>query len=217
MKFPRTLKTFSMGLALVVSPALWAGPAEETVAELQKAWAQAKYQTPEKQQEAAFAKLAEQADAATTKFADSAPVWVWSGIIRASYAGAKGGLGALSAVKAAKADLEQAVTIDGSALDGAAYTSLGSLYYQVPGWPLGFGDAKKADEYLRKGLEYGSADIDANYFYADYLYHQKDYERALDYLQKALAAPADPQRPVADKGRREEIRTLMIEVEKKMR
>ena len=41
-----------------------------------------------------------------------------------------------------------ALAIDPKALAGSAYTSLGSLYYQVPGWPIGFGDDKKAREML---------------------------------------------------------------------
>lgn len=212
-----SLTTLAASIALAVSPALWAGPAEDAVVELQKAWAQAQYQTPGKQREAAFDKLAQQAEAATADYPQNAPVWVWSGIIHASYAGAKGGLGALKLVKAARAELEQAIAIDGSALDGAAFTSLGSLYYQVPGWPLGFGDDKKADKYLRKGLQFGATDIDANYFYADYLYRQKDYAQALEYLQKAQAAPADPARPVADQGRRGEIQVLMTKVKEKLR
>ena len=36
--------------------------------------------------------------------------------------------------------LEQALAIDATALEGSAFTTLGSLYYQVPGWPIGFGD-----------------------------------------------------------------------------
>ena len=35
---------------------------------------------------------------------------------------------------------------------GSAYTSLGTLYFKVPGWPVGFGDEEKAEELLRKAL-----------------------------------------------------------------
>lgn len=204
-------------LGVLFSPALWADAAGDAVAALQKSWAQIKYRTPEKQQADQFAALSEKARAVTAQYPGSAPVWVWSGIIRASYAGAKGGLGALSAVKEAKVDLEHAISIDGSALDGAAYTSLGSLYYQVPGWPIGFGDDKKAAEYLRKGLQYGADDVDANYFYADYLFQQKDYAQALNYLQRAEAAPADPQRPLASEGRLGEIKSLQAKIQEKLR
>ena len=48
-------------------------------------------------------------------------------------------------------------------MDGAAYTSLGALYYQVPGWPLGFGDDAAARTMLRKGLAIDPDGIDANY------------------------------------------------------
>jgi hypothetical protein len=47
---------------------------------------------------------------------DAAPLWIWSGIIKSSYSGAKGELGALSLAKAAKHDLEKAIEIDQSAL-----------------------------------------------------------------------------------------------------
>ncbi|QHQ40920.1 hypothetical protein GTQ55_15520 [Microbulbifer hydrolyticus] len=193
-----------------------ADSADERVAELQTAWAKIKYRTPEKQQAAQFSELIGQAQAATAAYPQSAPVWVWSGIIRASYAGAKGGLGALSAVKAAKSDLEQAIAIDGSVLDGAAYTSLGSLYYQVPSWPIGFGNDKKAESFLRKGLEFGAKDVDANYFYADYLFQKKNYAQALEYLHRAEQAPTDPQRPVASEGRLGEIKSLQAKIQQEM-
>ncbi|WP_237067531.1 tetratricopeptide repeat protein [Microbulbifer guangxiensis] len=216
------MKTTSLGrlaaamLALLLAPQLWAADASQTVQELQHAWAKIKYRTPEKEQADKFQQLAERARVATGEFRDSAPVWVWSGIIRASYAGAKGGLGALSVVKEAKADLEHAIAIDGSVLDGAAYTSLGSLYYQVPGWPIGFGDDKKAAEYLQKGLAIGKDDIDANYFYADYLFQSKDYQRALQYVQRAEHAPRDIARPVASEGRLGEIKSLKAKIEGKL-
>lgn len=217
LRIKSSVKLFAAMLALAVSTALWADPADDAVVQLQRAWAQIKYETPEAQQAAGFEKLVQQAQAATADYPQSAPLWAWSGIIRASYAGAKGGLGALSVVKAARADLEHAIAIDPGALEGAALTSLGSLYYQVPGWPLSFGDSKKAEEYLRKGLRFGAQDVDANYFYADFLYQQERYAQALEYLQKALAAPADPDRPVADAGRRAEIKALMAKVQERLR
>ncbi|WP_346837679.1 hypothetical protein [Microbulbifer sp. SAOS-129_SWC] len=213
----KILAALPLAAAVLFSPLLWADAAGDTVTALQKSWAQIKYRTAEKQQADKFAALARQARAATAEYPNSAPVWIWSGIIRASYAGAKGGLGALSAVKAAKSDLEHAIAIDGSAQDGAAYTSLGSLYYQVPGWPIGFGDDKKAAEYLQKGLEFGANDVDANYFYADYLFDQKDYAQALTYAQRAEAAPADPARPLASEGRLGEIKKLKARIQQKMR
>ena len=121
-----------------------------------------------------------------------------------TYAGAKGGLGALGLVKQARASLEAALDIDPEALDGSAYTSLGSLYYQVPGWPLGFGDDGKARKYLQKSLAINPDGIDANYFFGDFLLDQGEPQRARIYLEKVLAAPDRPGRAVADQGRRAE-------------
>jgi Tfp pilus assembly protein PilF len=133
--------------------------------------------------------------------------------VLSTYAGAKGGLAALGLVKRARQALEQALELDATALDGSAYTSLGSLYYQVPGWPLGFGDDDKAREYLRKALELNPKGIDPNYFYGDFLIEQGEPERARDYLSKALKAPDRPGRALADAGRREEIRRKLASLE----
>lgn len=217
MKWLRSFKPFWLIALLAFSPISWADNVGDAVARLQASWAQIQYQTPEKQQAAAFEGLVAKAVEATAKYPDSPAAWAWSGIIRASYAGAKGGIGALSVVKKAKADLERAIEIDGSVLDGAAYTSLGSLYHQVPGWPIGFGSDEKAEQYLREGLKFGAEDVDANYFYAAYLFDQKDYERALKYAKRAEAAPADPDRPVASKGRLAEVKDLKGRIKEKIR
>ncbi len=66
---------------------------------------------------------------------------------------------------------------DPDALHGSIYTSLGTLYAQVPGWPLGFGDNDNAKAYFNKALEVNPAGIDPNYFYAQFLYDQHHYNR----------------------------------------
>ena len=120
-------------------------------------------------------------------------------------------------MKNAKKTLEQALAIDPQALNGSAYTSLGSLYYQVPGWPIGFGDDKKALENLRRGLAINPDGIDPNYFYGDYLFRKGDYEGAERALRKALQAPARPGRKLADEGRRGEIAQLLEQIAAKRR
>ena len=88
-----------------------------------------------------------------TRTRTRAEALIWEGIIESSYAGAKGGLGALSLCKEARGNLEAALKLDPKALDGSAYTSLGTLYYKVPGFPVGFGDDDKAGKLLQKALE----------------------------------------------------------------
>ncbi len=202
---------FAIALLSAVALSATAAPADE-VSRLQGAWEQTKYQTPANQQEKQFEHLTGQARQAALQNPASAEVLIWYAIIESTYAGAKGGLGALSHVKNARKTLEQALAIDPRALNGSAYTSLGSLYYQVPGWPIGFGDDKKALENLRRGLAINPDGIDPNYFYGDYLFRKGDYEGAERALRKALQAPARPGRKLADEGRRGEIAQLLEQI-----
>jgi len=116
-------------------------------------------------------------------------------------------------VPAAKTDFEQAMAIDADALSGSAYTSLGVLYLNVPGWPVAFGDEDKGVELLKKGLELSPEGIDSNYFYAQYLYGEQEYDEAVRYLRRAMNAPDRPDRAIADQGRRAEIEQMLQDIE----
>jgi tetratricopeptide (TPR) repeat protein len=186
------------------------------VARLQQRWAEINYQLEGKTQLTAFEALVEDADEVTARNPDSAAALIWSGIIKSSFAGAKGGLGAMKLAKASRADLERAMEIDATALQGSAYTSLGTLYFKVPGWPIGFGDEEKAEELLLKALALNPDGIDPNYFYGDYLLEQKRYAEAEQALLRAQAAPSRPQRPLADAGRQEEIKLALLKVQEKL-
>lgn len=196
--------------------AAFAGPAEDT-ARLQQEWAQIKYGTPAAAQEQQFARLRDQAEQIAARNPGNAALLVWYAIVESTYAGAKGGIGALKYVKNARKSLEQALAIDPNVLEGSAYTSLGSLYYQVPGWPIGFGDDKKAQEFLKKGLAVNPDGIDPNYFYGDYFFRKGDYDSAERYLRKALQAAPRPGRKLADEGRRGEIAALLEQIAAKRR
>lgn len=200
---------------LVVSSASFADQAAD-IANLQTQWAHVRYELPKDQQLSAFAELAQQAETLRSAHAQEAPYLIWEGIIRATYAGAKGGLGALGEVKKAKVLFEKAIEIDPTAMAGSAYTSLGSLYYQVPGWPIGFGDDEKASELLQKGLQFSPDGIDANFFYGDYLLSEKHYEQALAVFEKAKRAPAREGRETADRGRMTEIDAKIAEIRRKL-
>lgn len=191
------------------------GSADEAadIQKLQTRWAEIKYQTPEAEQEKALVALVAEANQLRVAN-DSAPYLIWEAIIRSTYAGAKGGLGALDQAKQAKKLLEQAITLDPAAMNGSAYTSLGSLYYRVPGWPVGFGDDKKAKEMLLKGLSYNPDGIDSNYFYGDYLLTQKEYQQAIVAFEKALNAAPRPGRESADVGRKGEIEAAIAKAKK---
>lgn len=201
-----------MSTALLVGIAVAGEPATGSVNQVRDRWAQINYQLPKPQREAAFEELLHQSEKIRQATPRDAAALIWEGIVLSSLAGEKGGMGALGLVKRARADFEAAIKLDAGALDGAAYTSLGALYYQVPGWPLGFGDDAAARTMLRKGLAVDPDGIDANYFYADFLRDQKDWAGARTAFQKALAAPARPGREVADAGRRQEAQAKLKDV-----
>jgi len=203
-------------LLLAASLNAWAGM-EEDVGQVRQEWERIKYKVAAKEQEEAYEKLAKESARVVTLYPTRAEPAIWHGIIEASYAGAKGGLGGLSLARSAKKSLEQALTIDPRALDGSAYTSLGSLYYQVPGWPIGFGDDKRALEFLQKGLAVNPDGIDPNYFYGDFLFRTGDYAGAEQALRKALQAPPREGRQLADEGRRKEINELLEKVRERRR
>lgn len=183
---------------------------------LARSWDHVNYETQGPAKVAQAAALVDQADAVARQFPGRAEPLVWKAIALSTEAGAKGGMGALALVKDARATLEQAEKINPNALgDGSVYTSLGSLYYQVPGFPIGFGDKDKARAYLRKAVAANPAGLDANYFYGDFLFHQGQYAEAEKVLQKALAAPARPGREIADRGRRAEVNALLAKVHAK--
>lgn len=199
--------SFVAGISLMMCGQVMAIGASAKV--LQDKWAVTKYQVAEQEREKAFEALVKEAKSLEQSSPNDAEVLVWEAIILSSYAGEKGGLGALGLVKDAKVLLEKAEKIDGSVLNGSVYTTLGSLYYQVPGWPIGFGNSNKAESYLKKGLAVAPNDIDANYFWADFLMQDERYAEAEQAFQKALAAPSREGRDVADKGRKDEIRTAL--------
>jgi tetratricopeptide (TPR) repeat protein len=195
--------------AFAAPHAALAGGVEASIAELQHDWELIHYQTPAPEREKRFEALAAKAHKVSETFSDRAEPLVWEGIIVSSWAAEKGGIGALGLVKQAKVLYEAAIQIDGNVLDGSAYNSLGVLYYKVPGWPVGFGDKAKARDLLQKALALNPKGIDANFFYGEYLVETRHPEDAVSYLERALQAPARPDRQIADVGRRAEARALL--------
>ena len=195
-------------LALLTQGALADEALDSDLASLQHAWAKATYQTPKDQQEPAFKALTEQAHQLSTKNPEVSEAMIWEAITLSGYAKSMGPLHPVNALKAAEQArdlLLASIKTNPQALNGSAYTTLGSLYFRVPGWPIGFGDKKKGREYLEKALQFNPTGIDSNYFYADYLRAQGEYSQAVTYYQKALQAPARPGREDADAGRKQEV------------
>jgi tetratricopeptide (TPR) repeat protein len=211
---PTVAPVFALILGLAASTLATAATPDELIRPIQEQWAEIKYKQPEKQQAEAYNKLAVQAKKIAEANPGVAEVLIWEGIVLSSEAGAKGGLGALGLAKEAKERLDAALKLNDKALAGSAYTSLATLYAKVPGWPLGFGDKERAEEFFKKSLAINPNGIDPNFFYGEYLADRDRVAEARSYLETALKAPPRPGRELADSGRRQEIQALLNKLNK---
>src|SRR3569623_1327083 len=203
-------------IAILLTWAAAQPAAAEELSDLRHAWAKVYYQTPAEQQVAQFALLKDRADALVAQHPGAADVLLLKAIILSTYAEAKGSLDALILGEAARDAALQAAKIDDHAVDAGAYTVLGVLYYKVPGWPIGFGNNKKARQYLDRALAIAPDAIDANYFYGDFLREEgdkADRKTAKAYLEKALRAQPRPGRADEDAGRRRDIARDLAQIE----
>jgi tetratricopeptide (TPR) repeat protein len=215
----KNLKNFSrltLGLVLLLSVGPLYADLSPAVAQVQARWAQINYQVGEDERASAMADLVEECDGLLEREPDNAQALTWCGIVNSSHAGLASAFSAMKYAKKARAELEKAIELDGEVLSGSAFTSLGTLYFKVPGWPLGFGDKDEARHLLERGLEINPAGIDSNYFYADFLYEQGELEQSREYLVKADSADPRPGREVADTGRQQEISTLLAVIDKEL-
>lgn len=191
---------------------------DASVARVEHEWERIKYQTSDpRSQHAQIEILARDAAAVTARYPGRAEPLIWQGIAESEHAAMSSGLSALADAKASRRTFEMAYQLDRTALEAGAATSLGTLYYRVPGFPIGFGDKAKARHYLVEAVTIAPDSMDANYFYGDFLISQGEYAAAGRVLQHALASPPHPDRPIWDSGRRAEIRALLAKVNAKLR
>ena len=188
-----------------------------SVSTIQQQWTVTNYALKGDEQIANFESLINMADQIKSEHPDSAIAWLWSGIVNSSFAGAKGGLGALSLAKRAKSDFEKSLQLDEKLLQGSAYASLGLLYHKVPGWPIAFGDDDVAEKMLKKSLAINPQGIDINYFYGEYLYDEREYNQAKEYLLAAQKAPLREGWQKADSFRQQDIEKALFKVLKKIK
>jgi tetratricopeptide (TPR) repeat protein len=203
------LPSLLFSLLVLFGATAQAATADDLIRPIQDRWAEIKYHAPAKQQAELYNELSEKIRQISAANPNFPPALIWEGIVVSSEAGARGGLGGLSLAKDAKKVLEESLKLDEKALNGSAYTSLAALYAKVPGWPIGFGDKKKAEELFLKSINANPDGIDPNFFYGEYLIDQDRVAEGRSYLEKALKAPPRPGRELADQGRRQEVQALL--------
>lgn len=220
MSLPRTTLLLSL-LASVAIPSAHAAadnPAmDNDVKHLEHEWARIVYQVKDHDQQLTqIDTLNKEASVIEQRYPDRAEPLIWHGIISSEEAAIASVFTALGWAKDARALFERAEKLDPKALQGAVPMSLGTLYYRVPGFPVGFGDTDLARKYLEQAMSQNPDGLDANYFYGDFLMQQGEYAKAKQVLEHGLAAPVTPDRPVWDQGRRAEIRELLVKTNEKL-
>ncbi|MEZ5506683.1 MAG: hypothetical protein R3F38_12190 [Gammaproteobacteria bacterium] len=90
---------------------LQAATFEETLVGYQEQWAHINYSVDKKQREASSEALAKQLAAMMQQYPDRPEPIIWHGIVLSTWAGAKGGLGALGLVKEARTDFEHSLQL----------------------------------------------------------------------------------------------------------
>ncbi len=171
----------------------------KTVLDLAEEWARIKFLSQSGDERAAkMEALARQADELVVRNPSRAEALVWDGIITAERASMTWGLAALNLATRARDILLQAESLDPKAFDAGAPTTLGVLYYRVPGFPIAWGDKKRARSYLDEAVRNAPNGREAHYYFADFLYAQGDYGRAKQLLETAMKMAHHPERPVWD-------------------
>jgi tetratricopeptide (TPR) repeat protein len=194
-------------------------PLSAEVLRLSLDWEHIKFQVDNlDEQERQMAVLAEHAADIVRRYPTAPEALIWLGIVnseQASMAGQNNSpFKALGFANRARDILEKVEKTDPATMEAGAPTSLGVLYYRVPGFPIGFGDKAKARKLLQEAIANSPNGLDANYFYGDFLYEQHEYPEAIKVLKRALTLPGHPDRPIWDRSRRLVIQELLAKMQK---
>lgn len=208
LSLSRSLIAAAVGTALALSP-LTATAFEGELFSLKNRWEHTVTGMPANERESTLKALAGEVEQLVEEHQDEADVLVWQGIILASYARERGGLGALGTAGDARDALEKAIEIDPQGLNGSAYVTLGALYDRAPGRPLGFGNSETAERMFQRALEIRPDGIDVNYYYAAFLKEEGNEQAAREHAQRAVNGNARESRQVSDEALRRDAETLL--------
>jgi tetratricopeptide (TPR) repeat protein len=210
------LRTLLLG-ALSISAQAGENPSlKSELLRLAHDWEHVKLQVIDRDdQERQMAGLAQRAEKIAKQYEYSPDPVVWLGILtceQAALANENGSpLRAWGLAKRAREILETIEKTDPVTMDAGAPTTLGLLYDQVPGFPIGFGNKIKARQYLQEAMRNAPNALDVNYFYGDFLYRQGEIAEAIKVLEHALTLPELSNRPNWDRSLRVKIRKTLSE------
>jgi tetratricopeptide (TPR) repeat protein len=204
----RSLIAAAVGGVLALSP-LTATAFEGELFSLKNRWEHTVTEMPVNERESTLKSLTSEVEQLAEEHGDEADVLVWQGIILASYARERGGLGALGTAGDARDALERAIELDPQGNNGSAYVTLGALYDRAPGRPLGFGNSDTAERMFQRALEIRPDGIDVNYYYAAFLKEEGNEQAAREHAQRAVNGTARDSRQVSDEALRRDAQALL--------
>lgn len=209
-RFKNALTGALMAALLCGPAAAFADDMADALAGLESNWVQIRYHTDDKTKKLEGGRaLAAEATALAARYPGRVEPLVWQAFGLLIEPEVNRDIGALGIVKQAKALLEKAEAMDPNGMNGVVQATLGTLYYEMPGWPIAFGDNKKAADYLLKALEINPGGMDPNYFYGDFLLQRGKGREALPYLEKAMQTPLRQGHEAADTARRIDIQEAL--------
>ncbi|MFC7367495.1 MULTISPECIES: TRAP transporter TatT component family protein [Vreelandella] len=210
-RLSRLLIAAALGSTLVLAP-LAASAYEGDVFSLKNRWEHTVTQLPANQRESTLKSLSSEAEQLANQYPNEAEVLIWQGIVLASYARERGGLGALGTAGDARDVLERAIEIDPQGGNGSAYVTLGALYDRAPGRPLGFGNSNTAERMFQRALEIRPDGVDVNYYYATFLKDEGNTQAAREHAQRAVNGTARESRQASDEALRREAEKLLSQL-----
>ncbi|AQU81962.1 MAG: tetratricopeptide repeat protein [Halomonas sp.] len=208
LPFSRLLIAAALGSTLALTP-LTATAYDGELFSLKNRWEHTVTDMPANQRESTLRSLASEAEKIAEQHPNEAEVLIWQGIVLASYARERGGLGALGTAGDARDVLERAIKIDPQGGNGSAYVTLGALYDRAPGRPLGFGNSNTAERMFQRALEIRPDGIDVNYYYAAFLKEQGNTQAAREHAQRAADGTARDNRQASDEALRRDAQALL--------
>ncbi|MGD7035421.1 tetratricopeptide repeat protein [Methylotuvimicrobium buryatense] len=182
---------------------------DRIVHSIEAEWASIYFSSKIRNKENAYTCLLDRTKELANQIPDSPELMFWQATIIASRAEHQNPIEALAAIHKAQDLLLKTISIKPDTLEGSALITLGSLYYQAPGWPIAFGDDKKAEQYLKKGLQINPKGIESNFYYGQYLLNKDRPEQAIEYFKTALKGPIREEQKFADSSLKEKIKMII--------
>lgn len=133
----------------------------------------------------------ETADKALAGNADEVVALYWKAVAMGKLSEERGILNAQRMTRPMENLFLRVITLDEHYDNAGGHKALGRMYFRLPGFPISFGDKKKAIFHLKRALELYPHDIIARAFYAEALYDMGKKQEALQLAEAIVATPVE--------------------------